>query len=120
MNDIQELHYEAMRLADQADQYSRKRKLSKAKEIRQRAFSLERQAAELCPADLEPTRSVLHRSAGELALECGALREAERVVAAALSGNPPDEIAEELRDLLERIYFDLPSRRPRRTLSGSK
>ena len=31
--------------------------------------------------------------------------EAERLIAAALSGDPPDEIAEELRDLLEQVYF---------------
>jgi len=29
----------------------------------------------------------------------------ERLIAAALSGDPPDEIAEELRDLLEQVYF---------------
>jgi hypothetical protein len=56
-------------------------------------------------AALEPTRSVLHRSAPTLALECGALRDAERLIAVALSGDPPAEIAEELRDLLEQVYF---------------
>ena len=54
---------------------------------------------------LEPTRSVLHRSAASLALECGDLRIAEKLIATALSGEPPDEIAEELRDLLENVHF---------------
>jgi hypothetical protein len=50
--------------------------------------------------NLEPTRSVLHRSAAALALECSELREAERLIGRALAGNPPEEIANELRDLL--------------------
>jgi hypothetical protein len=55
--------------------------------------------------DLEPTRSVLHRSAAILAIECNELREAERLIARALAGNPPNDIADELRDLLlEEIY----------------
>jgi hypothetical protein len=53
--------------------------------------------------DLEPTRSVLLRSA--LALECNELREAERLFSRALSGYPPIAIAEQLRNLLiEEIY----------------
>jgi hypothetical protein len=53
--------------------------------------------------DLEPTRSVLHRST--LALECDELREAERLISRVLSGFPPIDIAEELRNLLiEEIY----------------
>jgi hypothetical protein len=40
-----------------------------------------------------------------LAVECSQLREAERLIGRALSGNPPDDIANELRDLLlEEIY----------------
>jgi hypothetical protein len=55
--------------------------------------------------DLESTRAVLHRSAAVLALECSELREAERLIGRALAGNPPNDIADELRDLLlEEIY----------------
>ena len=49
--------------------------------------------------------SVLHRSAGSLTLDCGRFRQAEQIAATALAGNPDPEIAEELRDLLENIYF---------------
>ena len=45
----------------------------------------------------------LPASAASLALECGDYREAERLIAVALSGEPPDEIAEELRDLLDEV-----------------
>ena len=60
---------------------------------------------ELLGRVVEPTYSVLHRSAGTLALNCNEHRLAERLVAKALAGEPPHEIAEELRDLLEQVYF---------------
>ena len=71
------------------------------------AFDKERAAAELVAAQdaLEPTRSILHRSAASLAIECGRLRDAEKLIAAALAGEPPDEIAEELRILFEKTVF---------------
>ncbi|HXG11136.1 MAG TPA: hypothetical protein VNK04_15355 [Gemmataceae bacterium] len=118
MNPIADLHREAMRLADEADHFRRQGDLQTAQERLRQAFERERRAAELSAPDhsYEPTRSVLHRSAATLALECGEYREAERLIAAALTGNPPDEIAEELRDLLGRVYFDRPpkARRPLR------
>lgn len=49
--------------------------------------------------------SVLHRSAGTLALDCRDFRQAERITTRALAGEPDPGIAEELRDLLEQIYF---------------
>lgn len=71
------------------------------------AFQLEKQAAEKVRqlVDFEPTRSILHRSAASLALKCLELREAEKLISAALAGNPPDGIAGELRDLLEQVNF---------------
>jgi hypothetical protein len=71
------------------------------------ALQKESEAASLVSArlDLEPTRSVLHRSAASLALECGEIRRAEQLISSALSGNPPEEVAEELRDLLEDVHF---------------
>ena len=73
-----------------------------------KAYELEAQAAAAYATrlDAEPTRSVLFRSAATLALDCRRLPEAEKLVCTALSGNPPDDIAEELRDLLEQIYFE--------------
>jgi hypothetical protein len=68
------------------------------------AFEQESQAAALVVdvIDAEPTRSVLHRSAASLAIDCGELQAAERLITTALSGNPPAEIAAELRDLFVR------------------
>jgi tetratricopeptide (TPR) repeat protein len=107
MNQVKDLHREAMRLVDEAESARRNGNLHLARERIRQAFEHERQAADLVAGDFsqEPTRSVLHQSAASLALDCGALREAERLIAEALSGEPPDEIAEELRDLLEQVYF---------------
>ena len=49
--------------------------------------------------------SILHRSAGTLALDCRDFRKAEQITAQALAGDPHPDIAEELRDLWEQIYF---------------
>jgi hypothetical protein len=74
----------------------------------QKAYELEAKAAAAFATrtDAEPTRSVLFRSAATLALDCKLLPEAEKLVCTALTGDPPDDIAEELRDLLEQIYFE--------------
>ena len=106
MKDIQSLHAEAMDLAEAAA-LSRAKDEAEAARLLRRAFELEREAASLCSADfhLEPTRSALHRGAASLAIDCGEYREAERLIATALSGEPPEEIKEELRDLLEHVYF---------------
>lgn len=79
--------------------------LEQASKLTRQAFENERAAAELIAnqLDAEPTRSVLHRSAATLAVNCGELQAAERLIATALSGNPPTEIAEELKDLFIQI-----------------
>src|SRR5207247_4125833 len=120
MKQVKTRQREAMRLVDEAESARRNGDAQMARQRLHQALDHERQAADLVAGDLsqEPTRSVLHRSAASLALECGALREAERLIAAALSGNPPDEIAEELRDLLEQVYFGgKKGRRPVTTVS---
>ena len=107
MTDIARLHRRAMELADEAAASRRRGFHEQALELTRQAYQLERDAAREVEnqLELEPTRSVLHRSAASLALECNEVREAERLIGRALSGSPPDEIAEELRDLLEDVYF---------------
>jgi len=67
------------------------------------AFELESQAAESVSSNLdaEPTRSVLFRSAATLALQCGLLEAAAKLVREGLGGNPPAAIAEELQSLID-------------------
>jgi hypothetical protein len=101
------LHYEAMKLVDRALIARQNGNLDQATQLIRTAFDREKAAASLTAdqLDLEPTRSVLHRSAATLALECNELREAERYTRRALAGFPPIAIAEELRNLLiEEIY----------------
>jgi len=79
----------------------------RAETLFREAFDKERQAALLLRDELdsEPTRSVLFRSAATLAIDCQEFREAERLVAIALVGNPPEQLCDELRDVLETVYF---------------
>ena len=105
MSQIQSLHKQAMDLAEAAAVARLRGVLELAAQFTRQAFEQETQAAALIASalDAEPTRSVLHRSAASLAIECGELRMAERLIATALSGNPPAEIAEELKDLFIQI-----------------
>ncbi len=102
MNSLNEQHQQAMELAEQAFTARRRNDFATARSLAYHAFVLEKQAAE--QAQTEPTRSVLHRSAATLALDCGEYREAERLVASALAGNPPEAIANELREVLDTLY----------------
>lgn len=107
MQDIETLHREAMELVDQAVLARQRGDTEAVTALSRAAFIKERAAADLVASQfgLEPTRSVLHRSAAVLAIECHQLRDAERLIGRALAGNPPDDIADELRDLLlEEIY----------------
>src|SRR5947209_3401048 len=106
MSLLKEQHHQAMDLADQAFAARRLGDNGRALALFRQAFQCERRAAEAAAVDstAEPTRSVLCRSAATLALDCGEVREAERLIALALSGDPPFEIAEELRDLMEQVY----------------
>ena len=107
MKSASRIHREAMELADQAYLARLHGERDRAQPLLRKAFEKEREAARLVANDFEsePTRSVLHRSAASLALDCGELREAEQLVSLALAGNPPEEIASELRDLMEKVFF---------------
>jgi hypothetical protein len=115
MQNVETLYHQAMELVDDLRSVGDHRAVlarqqgdeSASLEFLQSAFQQERSAADLVADqwDLEPTRSVLHRSAASLAIECAQLREAERLIGRALAGNPPADIADELRDLLlDAVY----------------
>jgi tetratricopeptide (TPR) repeat protein len=113
MNEVQRLHQKAMDLAEQAEVAKRRGEShDQVQALLRQAFEQETQAADhLVEAlDIEPTRSVLHRSAASLAIDCGEFQIAERLITRALTGNPPAEIAAELKDLFVQInlpeYFE--------------
>lgn len=108
MSEVQAFHQRAMDLAEAAAVARLRGMSEQAVQLTRQAFEQEIQAAALIAnsLDAEPTRSVLHRSAASLAIECGELRTAEKLIAIALSGNPPLEIAEELKDLFIQINLN--------------
>ncbi|MCP6757701.1 MAG: hypothetical protein NHB32_02765 [Fischerella sp. CENA71] len=105
MNQIKELHNQAMDLAEAAFLAKLQGNLEQSNQLTRQAFEKETQAAALIAnqIDAEPTRSVLHRSAASLAIECEDYQTAERLIVTALSGNPPQEIMAELKDLFIQI-----------------
>jgi hypothetical protein len=104
LHQVNELHDAAMNEAEYGFLARRKGSESEARMHFEKAYELEAQAAHLTsdPA-LEPTRSVLHRSAASLAFNCGKMREAEKLIAVALAGDPPEAIARELRELMRQV-----------------
>ena len=105
MSTLDKLHDQAMEAAFFADLERRKGNDEQAAELFKKALALERQAIAEMTRPVEPTWSILHRSAGWLALDCNQPHQAERLACTALAGAPPSEIAEELRDLLEHSNF---------------
>lgn len=105
MNQLQKNHEKAMDLAEQADLAKLRGYTDQVQEFLLQALALEAEAARLVADDLtdEPTRSVLHRSAASLAVECVKLQTAEKLIAQALAGTPPSDIAAELKDLFLQI-----------------
>jgi hypothetical protein len=102
MKTIKAIHREAMEQTDLALAARRQGDEATASSHFRRAYELELEAASSFanrPSD-EPTRSILYRSAATLALDCNLIAEAEKLICTALVGNPPDAVAEELRDLL--------------------
>ena len=108
MNKLHTLHNQAMDLAFLGDQKLQSGDKEEALKLFSQAFKSEKEAAELAEAEgnPEPGLSILFRSAATLAYQCGELREAEKLVAHALAGNTPKDIAVELRELLQQIYSD--------------
>ena len=104
---VTQLHRKAMEFADESmvarllgdrEEYLRLTKL---------ALDKEAAAADLMvDEDIEPTRSVLHRSAATLAWRCQEYERAKRLVYRALAGNPPPEIEWELNDLLGTVRLE--------------
>lgn len=107
MIEIRELHNQAMDLAERASVAKMNGNIEQTNKLLRKAYEKELEAADILRdiSSPEPTRSILFRSAASLAIDCNELREAERLIAVGLSGNPPSDIAEELRDLFEKVNF---------------
>ena len=93
-------HNQAMALTDAALRERRQGNSATAKEFFGQA--LQQELAALADLDDHDTlaRSILHRSAGWLALDCGQPRLAEKLACAALAGDPDPTMAGQLREVL--------------------
>lgn len=102
MSDDRDTHEEAMERADSAIAAQKAGDLEKARALFAEACQLESGAAHMLldELDAEPTRSVLFRSAASLAVQAQQLAYAAYLVACGMEGSPPQEIREELRDVL--------------------
>ena len=105
MSKIKELHAQAVEYAERALLARMRGETEIAIGIFGEALKCEIAAIDEMHEPREPTYSILHRSAGTLALDCNDLRTAEKMAARALANDPPQDVAQELRDLLEQIYF---------------
>ena len=97
-----------MELADKADLLKREGDTDGAFSLYKQALQEEREAALLAHKEAigEPTESVLFRSAASLAYSIKEYREAERLICMGLAGNPPAEIADELRSLYDTVNLE--------------
>ncbi len=109
MNQAQILHREAMALANEAFSAQRNGHFQSYLDLSKKAFEKEKEAAWLMfeKFDAEPTRSILFRSAAQLAFNCGLIRETEQLISAALVGNPPAEILGDLRVFSKNLMHSL-------------
>lgn len=114
-----EIHEKAMMLSQEAFMASLKGDVQATLDLYKKAYNFEKQAALslLEKENLEPTRSVLFRSAAALAKKSQQYREAEKMIALGLAGNPPDDIATELRLLFDDIKKQyLPNKSAKKSL----
>ena len=113
------VHEAAMELARQA--FSDRDK-SSAREFFQGALEKERWAAENWAetSGLEPTRSILYRSAASLAWNCEDYPEVVRLARKGLAGSPPGDIAAELKELLEMVHRKRPLLLDSEVLDGTR
>ena len=105
MSRVNDLHAQAMEHAEQAFLARLRGETGLAIELFRKALECEVTAIDSLREYSEPTYSILHRSAATLALDCNEVRTAERMAAQGLAKRPPEDTAQELRDLLEQIHF---------------
>lgn len=108
MNSVRDLHNEAMRLAQLAMVARHAGEFERAQSLALQAYQYEAEAADLVPNEesSEPTRSILYRSAASLAYQSKEFKVAQRLIAKGLSGYPPVQIEQQLRDLYEQVNFE--------------
>jgi len=107
MQTVEELHTQAMDLAEEAFFVQKKGDKLKSRDLFEKSLAFEQKAAEqlAMTQDSEPTRSILYQSAASIAYHAGDYDTADRLIANGLAGYPPFEIREELKNLYEDVNF---------------
>ncbi len=107
MNKVQTingLHHEAMEFTGRSMRAKRYGETEEYLRFTRLALEKEAAAADLMvDEDIEPTRSVLHRSAATLAWRCQEYKRAKKLIRRALAGSPPGVIERELTELLGKV-----------------
>ena len=105
MSTTRELHERAMELFEASLLARHAEDEGRMSRFLAQALKLECEAADTVADDyaLEPTRSLLHRSAAAMALSNFDTKTARRYVEAAFEGKPPAEVESELQKLSEQI-----------------
>ncbi len=106
---VSDSHNRAMEFAERAFMAQIRGPRKNSIEFFERALEYELEAISKLDVEgrTEPTYSVLHRSAGTLALHCNQPQMASEIVTKALNQDPPPEIADELLDLRYQISLYL-------------
>ena len=105
MSTTRELHEEAMDVYERALLAAKRKNQVLTKKLLADALHLESEAADSVSDhfQLEPTRSILHRSAATIALKAGNIEIARKYAERGLKGKPPADVANELSTLIEQI-----------------
>jgi hypothetical protein len=110
-----ELHEEAMALAEQGDRDRKRGDAARARALYAQALQQELQALSLVAPDAEPSRAVMLRSAASLAFDAQDPDTAWRLLEEALASKPPAAIRRELEELQETlIRYEFEAPRPAR------
>lgn len=109
MDKIRLIHNEAMDLAQMAQIAIRQGNAEQADAMFLQAFDKEREAALMAYKNQhpQPGLSILLQSASHLAVTCKLPREAEKLIGLALSGDVPNEIRQDLKNLLANLDINI-------------
>ena len=105
METFNTLHETAVDMAQEAFLKQKKGLQSQALALFREALEYEKRAVDAIFKNNigEPARSIVIRSAASLALNAMYLRQAEKLASLGLLGDPPVEIAEELREIMALV-----------------
>lgn len=96
-------HRAAMVAIDEAEAARRQNNEREERKLLGQALLYEKQAASEVEPELEPTRSILYRSAAAIALRLGDVFETRTLALAALRGSPPPTVRDEVFEILDGL-----------------